>query len=62
MGENAQEKILTLLAVDDKEQKAVVTLAKKPFSTEQGQKLLEKCELKIDLKNDCYHTFGKSYD
>jgi len=57
LGENSQEKILTVLAVDEKDQKAVVTFAKKPFSTEQGQKLLDKCDLKIDLKNDCYHTF-----
>ena len=60
MGENSQEKILTVLAVDEKDQKAVVTFAKKPFSTDQGQKLLDKCDLKIDLKNDCYHTFGES--
>merc|ERR1712050_358663 len=35
---------------------AVVIMSKKPFSADISQKMLNQCELKIDLKNDCYHT------
>ena len=37
---------------------AVVLISKKPFESEDGQKLLNKADLKLDLKNDIYHTFG----
>ena len=40
--------------------KAVVLISKRPFESEDGQKLLNKCDLKLDLKNDIYHSFGLS--
>jgi len=57
LNDNPQDKLLTLLAKDDSEQKAVVMLSKKPFQADKSQQMISKCELKLDLKNDCYHTF-----
>ena len=60
LNDNSQDKMLTLLAKDADEQMAVVVLSKKPFQAEMGQQFISKCDLKLDLKNDCYHTFGKA--
>jgi len=57
LNDNAQDKMLTLLAKDADEQMAVVVMSKKPFRAEMGQQFISKCDLKLDLKNDCYHTF-----
>ena len=39
------------------EKKAVVFIKKQPFDTAQGQSLLSECDLKLDLKNDVYHSY-----
>jgi hypothetical protein len=51
-------KVVTILAKDDKGQKAVIHCNKTPFPSDLCQDLISKCQLKIDLKNDCYHTLG----
>lgn len=57
LSENLTDKIVTLLATDKDENKAVVLISKRPFESEDGQKILNQCDLKLDLKNDIYHSF-----
>ena len=36
-------------------------MMKKPFQGELAQRLLDHCDLNLDLKNDCYHTFDSLF-
>ena len=57
LAENPRDKTVTILATDKEEKKAVVFIKKQPFEATQGQSLLSECDLKLDLKNDVYHSY-----
>ena len=57
LAENPRDKTITVLATDKKDQRAVVFIKKQPFDATQGQRLLADCGLKLDLKNDIYHSY-----
>ena len=57
LAENTRDKTITLLATDKEQQRAVVFIKKQPFDAAQGQQLVEQCSLRLDLKNDVYHSY-----
>ena len=57
LAENPRDKTITLLATDKEQNRAVVFIKKQPFDAAQGQQLFEQCSLRLDLKNDVYHSY-----
>jgi len=58
LNDNRHDKILTILAKDASDKMAVILVSKTAFESDESQKILSKCNLKLDLKNDCYHTLN----
>ena len=57
LAENPRDKTITILATDKDEKRAVVFIKKQSFDATHGQRLLTDCGLKLDLKNDIYHSY-----
>lgn len=62
INENPEDPSITILAKDKEDERAVILLRKKPFMASASREMIASCELKLDLKNDRYHTFDGEID